>query len=314
MYDTIRFNIKSKDASCANLADAVSPYVNFTQSVSEYGSTSSTFRLDNLYGRVSATTLSVNSGSICKYLHGNNLVNFTRWDMKLAVEKLSDTLHLAMDKATVTKIDFAYNFSVSLPPESYFFYLGELPYYSRGEMTRDNGLEGLYYCDKSNKMKLAFYDKVKEFQKNGETIPLGYEGRNLLRYEMRLIRHWHNRLEVDSKVNLSTLYDEAFYRKLVGYYKNTYFRIEKTVELIPNFMEFAGFSGLKNVALLKYIDSCGGIVPFYRMIDNIYTRGDLDKRTHREIKRQVQKLYATEVKPVLPNTAIEELDGMMKLL
>lgn len=313
MYDTIRFNLQSKDVPSIKILDVVSPHLNFTQTVSEFGVTSHNFRLDNLYCKVSNSGLSVNSGSICKYLHGNNLVNFTCEDMKLATEKLSDTLHLPMENANVTKIDFAYNFNVSLPPESYYYHLGDFPYYKRLEQ-RNNGVEGLYYTSDSDKMKLVFYNKIKEYQKNKEVIPKEYEDRNLLRYEMRLLRHVNKRLGYNNSITLSTLYDEEFYRNLVELYKSNYFKIDKVNSLLPNFMEFSGYSGLKNIAMMDYIDRKGGIVEFFRMIDNQYERQLLSKRDRDEIKRQVKLLCNDNSTPIVPNTVIEELDTLVKSL
>ncbi len=63
-------------------------------------------------------------------------------------------------------MDVAYNFDVTYPPESYFYHLGNLPYYKLFEQMFYKGVEGLYYSSVSDKKQLVFYDKIKETTKS----------------------------------------------------------------------------------------------------------------------------------------------------
>lgn len=131
MFDTIHINLKSVDTQQLNFVKTVTHDLNVEPTTTPFGTTF-TSHIDNLTIRTTAQGLSIGN-SICKFLYGNNLVNFTRNDTQLAFEKLSDTLHISLNNATVSRMDIAYNFNVTYTPESYFYYLGNLPYYKRLE-------------------------------------------------------------------------------------------------------------------------------------------------------------------------------------
>ena len=132
MFDTININLRSIDTQQLNFVKTVTRDLNVDTTTSRYGTTY-TSHIDNLTIRTTTQGLSIGNGSLCKFLHGNNIVNFTRTDTRLAFEKLSDTLHISLNNATVSRMDVAYNFEVTHPPESYFYHLGNLPYYKRLE-------------------------------------------------------------------------------------------------------------------------------------------------------------------------------------
>ena len=66
----------------------------------------------NLRVTASRYQVKVKDGSLCKYLFGDNYKTMGRHDTQQAVEMLSDSLHLPMDKATVTRLDFGLNMSL----------------------------------------------------------------------------------------------------------------------------------------------------------------------------------------------------------
>ena len=142
MFDTININLRSIDTQQLNFVKTVTRDLNVDTTTSRYGTTY-TSHIDNLTIRTTANGLSIGNGSLCKFLYGNNIVNFTRTDTRLAFEKLSDTLHISLNNATVSRMDIAYNFEVTHPPESYFHHLGDLPYYKRLEQMFCKGGEGL---------------------------------------------------------------------------------------------------------------------------------------------------------------------------
>ena len=94
--------------------------------------------------------IKVKDGSLCKYYLGNNFKAMGRKDTQRAIEKLSDTLHLPMSKATVTRIDVAQNIIVKHPVKVYLNHLGVLNY-----ATRLQEPTGLYYCKQME--RLCFY-------------------------------------------------------------------------------------------------------------------------------------------------------------
>ena len=51
----------------------------------------------------------VRDGSLCKWYLGSNFKTMGRKDTQMAIERLSDTLHLPIEKAIITRIDVAQN-------------------------------------------------------------------------------------------------------------------------------------------------------------------------------------------------------------
>lgn len=176
MFDTININLRSIDTQQLNFVKTVTRDLNVDTTTSRYGTTY-TSHIDNLTIRTTTQGVSIGNGSLCKFLHGNNIVNFTRTDTRLAFEKLSDTLHVSLNNATVSRMDVAYNFDVTYPPESYFYHLGNLPYYKRLEQMFYKGVEGLYYSSVSDKKQLVFYDKIKETTNRKDYVPPEYQNK-----------------------------------------------------------------------------------------------------------------------------------------
>src|SRR5690554_4211461 len=79
--------------------------------------------LDNLKIKVTENRVNV-SDSICKYYLGNNFQTLSKGDYKRAIEKISDTLHLPLNFADVTRIDFAQNLIMQYETDLYYSHLG----------------------------------------------------------------------------------------------------------------------------------------------------------------------------------------------
>ncbi len=160
-------------------------------------------------------------GSIAKYYLGNNIETLTRIQTQSAIEKMSDEIHLPMNDAKVTRIDFASNLIVDHPPQIYCNYLGECRHFVRSFHEKT-----LYY-ENHQRIK-TFYDKIKEVKKKnkGESISKEWLENKILRYELRFIKRLpsqFNRLEI----NVSSLYEEKFYVNLVDRLVEEYEKINK---------------------------------------------------------------------------------------
>ena len=103
---------------------------------------------------------------------GRQFPDVGRGDTQRAIEKLSDTLHVPMSKATVIPLDIAQNFITKYQPEVYFSHLGILKY-----ATRLQEPNGIYYSQTGG--RLCFYDKNREQKSHREPILELYEGRNV---------------------------------------------------------------------------------------------------------------------------------------
>jgi len=156
---------------------------------------------------------------LCKFYLPENFQTLTRGDTQRAIEKLSDLLHLPMQKADITRIDLAQNFIVKFETPVYYEHLGTLQLYNRLEQSR-----GLYY--NNSKRKLVFYDKVAEYKHKNLPVPPLFQNRNVLRYEMRYYRQLLKQFNVP-ELRAEMLYNEAFYMAIIDRWHNEYKNINK---------------------------------------------------------------------------------------
>ena len=173
-------------------------------------------------------------GSLSKYFYPNTVYPLDRHTTKLAVIKLSDALHVDMSKANVTGLEFGTVLLLSHPVSEYLERLGGMPY----PMHRYHFEPGtLYYQTGSKEQPItyAFYDKIKESKKSGLSIPKGFEGQNLLKYEMRLSRRLPRQLNVP-EVKASTLTDKRFYKMLLERWEKSYFNIDRQTKIKTDIM------------------------------------------------------------------------------
>lgn len=98
-------------------------------------------------------------GSLPKFLYGNNVCQLTRKEVGLAIEKLSDRLHLPLDDADITKIEVGANICLAKQHTAYTRLLGDMP-----RMQRVSMADSLYYQGSGRvyPRQYYFYDKVAE--------------------------------------------------------------------------------------------------------------------------------------------------------
>ena len=178
MYDTVNFRLRQYEAGGVDFLAETSCYFDVTGTHNFKGETVLSGSLNGLRVTVSRSGVNIKDGSLCKWYLGDNFQTMGRGDVKRAIENLSDTLHLPMDKANVTRLDIAQNFIVKHPTDVYFNHLGILMHAQRLQQP-----DGLYYSQTGR--RLVFYDKIKEQKNKREPVPELYAGRNVLRYEQR---------------------------------------------------------------------------------------------------------------------------------
>lgn len=181
-------------------------------------------RCRNLDVFVSPKYLRMN-GSLPKYHIGNNVEKFSRVQAKEAIESLSDTLHIDMNMANVTGLDFSATIKVNNPVPEYLSLLGSFSTFVKALY------ETTVYYNPPTKAKikptqLCIYDKVAECVDNKFSIPREYANNNLLRYELKLRQRLpmrFGRVEIVGR----TLYEPEFYALMMDKWVKTYFEINK---------------------------------------------------------------------------------------
>ena len=166
-------------------------------------------------------------GSLPKFLYGNNVCQLTRKEVGLAIEKLSDRLHLPLDDADITKIEVGANICLAKQHTAYTRLLGDMP-----RMQRVSMADSLYFQGSGRvyPRQYYFYDKVAEVKKHGGTMPQGLEAANMMRYEMRLNGRLPFQLSIP-EFKGSTLQDRVVYQELINRWLNGYLSIHKLVNM-----------------------------------------------------------------------------------
>lgn len=168
------------------------------------------------------------SGSLSRFNYQSNIYPLSYHTTAEAMEKLSDRLHLDMNKADVLGLEFGTNFVMAKPPRVYLDKLGDMP---RKDRVQGN-IDTLYYqgTGKTRKARqrqvLAFYDKLADAKCKGMDVPAGFEDSHLLKYELRLNGRLSRQIGVQ-EVKASTLSDKVFFKKLLTMWADDYFSISK---------------------------------------------------------------------------------------
>ena len=190
------------------------------------------------------------TGSISKFTLGSNIYTPTREQIMEGVESLSDRLSIDFNSAKVTRLDVSTVIETEHQPQLYYNSLGTKQYFERMTVT-DNTL--LYH---TKGRQLMFYDKRKEIEDKGGTVPKNYEGCNLLRYEMRLLKSPYRQLRLKS-VTGKDLYDKDFYNKAVQMWCSEFESITKLNKAtMKPAKETMTVTEVRNLFLAKTIQDC----------------------------------------------------------
>lgn len=179
MFDTIKTYLSKDQLGINNLIDYCEPYI------------SDITMIDNNYyqcmtGLLSSgqkVIISDNSvsfqGSITKYYNNTNLIDLKPIEISYAIEKLSDELHLPIEKSKVTKLHIGLNIETNYSADVYFPALGNKPRFERHKQN-----SSIYYSNLMN--ALTIYDKIRECKSHKFSIPIDYKMKHITRTELRL--------------------------------------------------------------------------------------------------------------------------------
>ena len=167
-------------------------------------------------------------GSLSGFYYPNNTILVNRGEVKNAIGAVSDTLHISLNMAKVTRLDIAADFIMKNEPKSYFDILGTLVYFQRLRATQNT----LYYRrGKENLQSLCFYDKTQECSDRKKEMPnMCNVCGNVLRYETRFNTRLAKQMR-RQEVLASTLSDVDFYNEVLNKWGKLYFDINKFYEV-----------------------------------------------------------------------------------
>lgn len=249
-------------------------------------------------------------GSLSKYYYPNNIYPLDRHTTKEALVKLSDGLHADVTKANVTGIEFGTVLLLSHSVPEYLQRLGEMPYPLHRYHFEP---ETLYYRTKSKQQPVtyAFYDKIAEAKQDGLQIPVGFEGQNLLKYEIRLNRRLPKQLNVP-EVKASTLYEKSFYKMLMQRWQHDYFSIKKQQQIKTDVMDkIQTVTDAYNVFVARLMaasnkDAVAGFIEELKENKVFKNRSDYNR-----LKNKLQEV-ASKAGLMVSDELIKELDDAIK--
>lgn len=233
-------------------------------------------------------------GSLAKYYLDNNIQTLTRSDCMQAIQKLSDSLHLPIDKAKITRLDISTNLVVAHRPETYFPYLGESRYCQR--LTQPSAV----YWQNGIKTKLV-YNKIEEAKSKKVAIPESIKDQNLFRFEMRYTKRVNQSLKrPDIRANL--LADERFYIQLVNSWVDEYNAIDKYHQIKLDKTKMKTPKDFFYQMAMKQIQSMGqnSAIEYVEELraENVFPKPEYYSRIKREIKDMFSKAdesYSTDL-------------------
>ena len=312
MYDNIDLGLLQNDVLTTDFLSETINYFDVTGEHNFNGEYVISGRLNDSFKiSVSKGKISIKDASLCKWYLGNNFETLQRKDVQHAIEKLSDTLHLPIDKAKVTRFDVAQNFILKYPVQVYYNHLGEMAYCKRVPVINgSNGMEGLYYY-KNNKSGLAvFYNKIKEQKSKRQPIPELFQNRNVLRYEQRYTRLLPKIFNVEC-VTATMLYDESFYKTVINMWGANYKAIKKILNRNKlNFkdMDITTKKELHDIALLAYINNSGGELAMIEQINEMQQMGKLTRKQAFDFRKEIKEACKLTIGSESLNETIYELD------
>ena len=299
MYDTIRLQLITDE--CERVIGYLTDVRIMIKPTGEYSHSGS---LENMKVSVGAATVGMN-GSFPKFLHGNNLVSFTRADTERTIEKLSDLLHLPVKESKVSRIDIAANFIMKQPVRDYITLLGEASHFEKRPYCKT----GLYY--NSGRRSMLFYDKTKEYRdkKKAALIPEMFKGRNVLRYELR----FNTRLkrQFDSEVKAVDLYKEYFYIDKIKRWQDSYFSIKKVKTFKGRSCKMKNVGDYREHILALHFKDKSRFEKALNDLERARETGVMSDREYYRCKKETERIL-NNAKYFEPNDSILELDDKVK--
>lgn len=305
MYDKVKllYRRTSQTPDVSQFLDAAKEQTNLnTGEVCTFGS------LEGLKIGIYPAGISI-IGSLPKYFYPNNIYPLDRSTTAQAIEKLSDALHIPINDAKVTGLEFGGTFVMKQQVENYLSKLGEMPRLQRYHFN----VGSLYYKPRGKQQSkvFAFYDKIADAAAKGMALPDGFEGANLLKYEMRLNGRLPKQLG-EPEITASTLSERVFYGKLVRLYQENYFSIHKSKQVKADIMnQIKTVTDVFDVLVARLISQSDKtqIAGFLDELkaNNVFT----DRKSYTRLKNKIEDV-STKAGVTMSDELMKELDDEVK--
>lgn len=271
LYDTIDFVLYQVDVPEIDLLAEISLFIEDRREVNNDGHCYVTGKYAGFHVYIDRTKLKI-CGSLCKHQYGVNMHDFPLWDVKKAIEKIGEDLHIPIGMAVVQRIDLAVDIEFSKSPAIYFSQMLGL---SKFEKT----IFPASVSFKTGTKELLFYDKG---------IEQGISDVNIGRYEFRIKKP---KKFFKLKIVASMLYDPKFWNALLeesfSYYskikkERTPFPIDKVVD-IRSLIKFS----------LRSLIHESGYIELLALLKCNKVIGTLTPRNHAAIVKKIKNICSS---------------------
>ena len=285
MYDSVDFWLNSEQAGIKDLLAFSEKHLQqITEHLKQDGRVFYSGYLNNYKVSVSHSGISL-KGSLAKYYLPDNFYTLNRGDSQRAIEMMADEIHLPINQAKVSRIDFAQNLLMKYEPKAYYPYLGECNHYAR--LCQPDTL----YYNNGLRTKL-FYNKVTEGRKRGLKLPDVWQDQNVLRYELRFTSRLPKQFNMP-EVKASILYDEQFYISMVRHWIEEYKAINKLNLINFNLTEMNSPKDFRKQLELIAVNAIGQD-RLMHMIEEMRYKKAFDKpEYYSRLKKEMRELCKT---------------------
>jgi len=185
------------------------------------------------------------TGSLPKYLRGENITPLKREEVKQAIKKLEKDIGLSLENAIVSSVEFGTSVKVKELSCEYMFLFGHInrldrhlfsygninqPF--RDKVSNRNGLETLTYTTRTGSYKFIVYNKIREILDNKGVIPLSFEDCNVLRLEYKILDREGIKKQFNGNLTAYRLFYKKYYRRFQELFYKQYKSIGKMGRLV----------------------------------------------------------------------------------
>lgn len=256
------------------------------------------------------------SGSVAKYLQGQNVESLTRESYTAALKKIENDTGIDLQNGFLIRVDMGASIIMNHGAAEYMRLFDVIPIYDLVQRTNTDGLKEMLYCTKSGAFEFSAYDKKKEIERKNksEQMPDVYRNaKNILRLEYRIIRRQGIKTKLGNGADVTPwqLAEKEKYRELQKLFFDFYKSIPKKGRRV--FLD-----GEKEVTPKELNDI---LAESYRqthpeeykaVIQSLKDRGRLSDKSIERIRQQERK-NAQDFTLSDTNELIHELDAKMRI-
>lgn len=245
------------------------------------------YYLGNFYCRIKETRIYI-SGSLSRFLFGNNLRMLSYEESNQAIERLCSKIGLEASNIKLTSVDFAINILTKKEVKYYLPYFGEF-----GAKKKKDYAKAVQYD--IERLSLQIYDKVQQMRNNKslfENVPSNLLNANIMRIELKL-KSLNHYLKFGIKLySLEDLMKQETYMKLFELLRNNFLEIQKKKVVLDGYdkkFKFSDISALKNLMISDYLTDEGKKTIWLDTINYIHTNERMSDTTYWRYRKYIKE-------------------------